>query len=349
METIETNASPVLPGRLFFWPLSGGALHLAASERSLEAPVLKPIDLTRSHGVKLRVADLQEMASAFNPSLVAAALNFDHSWGGPSHGWCSRLWMVGEELWARFEQLSAEAIQGIESNQWPRRSAEFWTSHPATNGFYFTGLALLGNSEPAVWGLGPARLLSGRPIHVIDLGASAPTEPVTMTDETIPPVEPVSTTTEPPAAGAVTLSSESSESAEVLELRAENQRLKAERNALAAGKDLDKLGARCTPAMRRIAEPLLAALRGNSAAVVHLSAADGTTAEQPAAETLLALLAAVPEFQALGAGETAGPAAEESARLAVDDRTDEEREYHRRFGLADERVIELRSRYPRPN
>jgi hypothetical protein len=356
------------PIRLFFAPTQGhglGEVRLAAAERAYEAPVLRPINLSRSHGVNIRVEDLREAAAAYDPATIAAPLNFDHAWGGPSHGWCSRLWMEAETLWARFEQLSAEAVAAIESGQWPRRSSEFYTDHPATGGYYFTGLALLGNSTPAVWGLGPARLLSGRPITVVDLGAPAPQETPMLPKDTAPPAEvvelaatadPIVTDETTPAAtettAAITFAAPP-ESAELLQLRSELAALRASsaevaarEHRLVAREAIDRLGARCTPAMRRVAEPLLAMLRGASPGEVHL-AADRSLA---AADALLELLAAVPEFQALSVGATAGPAADDVARLAADDRTEEVRRWHARFGLKDERVLELRQKYSRtPN
>lgn len=361
IEPLPAQPANPEPVRLFFGPQHDGLgeVRLAAEASAYEAPVLRPINLQRSHGVTLRRADLVEMAEAYDPELLAAPLNFDHAWGGPSHGWCSKLWMEGDVLWARFERLSAEAVAGIQSGQWPRRSSEFYTQHPATDGHYFTGLALLGNSEPAVWGLGPARLLSGRPIHVVDLGATAQKTETRMDEPQdiqpdAAPAEPETAAVDATAApdgGAITFTAppepiETPESIELRQLRARNAELEVQAHRLAAREALDALGARCTPAMRRVAEPLLAMLRGASPGEVHLAAASGDR-QVSAADALLELLAAVPEFQALSAPPLATPAADATARLAGDDRTEDERRWHARFGLPDDRVLELRRKYAR--
>ncbi len=140
----------------------GLGLRLAAGRpAAFEAPVLRPLDLTSTHGVAIELRHLEQMVATYDPvKIEAAALNFDYAWGGPAHGFAARLWLAGETLWARFEQLSAEAVSAIRSGQWPRRGAALTTRHAATGGWYFTGLALLGNASPAVWGLGPGKLLS---------------------------------------------------------------------------------------------------------------------------------------------------------------------------------------------
>lgn len=140
----------------------GLGLRLAAGRpAAFEAPVLRPIDLTSTHGVSIQLSHLEQMAASYDPARVeAATLNFDYAWGGPAHGLCSRLWLVGSVLWARFDRLSAEAVEALRSGQWPRRGATISTRHAATGGWYFTGLALLGAASPAVWGLGPGKLLS---------------------------------------------------------------------------------------------------------------------------------------------------------------------------------------------
>lgn len=146
----------------------------ANAGRALECGVLRPIDLTRTHGVKVTADEIAIMAEDYDPAFEAGALNFDHAWGGPAHGLATRLWIEGDLLWCRMEQLSVEAIEGIASGKWPRRSSEFWMSHPQTGRPYWCGLALLGAAPPAVPGLPPAVLLSQRPIYrLISTGAAA--------------------------------------------------------------------------------------------------------------------------------------------------------------------------------
>jgi hypothetical protein len=149
------------------------AVRLAGrgSARTMEAAVLKPIDLQRTHGVRVRLEDLVEMQRAYDRNFEEAALNFDHAWGGPAHGWCARCWLgEGDLFWTLWDQVSPEAVDAVESGRFKRLSSEFTTSHPQTGGWYFFGTALLGATKPAVPGLPGPKLLS-RPIARVFLTA----------------------------------------------------------------------------------------------------------------------------------------------------------------------------------
>lgn len=331
--------------------LSGRSLD--DSPTAWEVPVLRPVDLKRTKGVVITDERIDEMIASYDPAVEQAALNFDHEQKGPSLGWCTKLWREGGMMWARFENLSAAAVDAIRSGHWKRRSAEILMPHPDVKRWYFSGLAMLGAERPAVSGLPEGRLLSGRPVHIVDLGASAPAEdPMEDPNVIDPPAapSPAVTETEPAPVGEINLST-SPEQEELLRLRAENARLRQGESLTAARSALDALGARVTPAMRRIAEPLLAALRADEGRLVQLAASAGHAAEElDAGSALLALLAAAPEFTPLGAGEEAPPALDPAARLAADSRTDAEREFHRRHGMTDERYLELAAKFPlRPN
>lgn len=167
LDAVNTTSSAPGPTLL---PTFAPAIDLpfrfqANAGRALECGVLRPIDLTRTHGVKVTAEEIAVMAKDYDPAFEAGALNFDHAWGGPAHGLATRLWLEGDLLWCRMEQLSVEAIEGVASGKWPRRSSEFWMSHPQTGRPYWCGLALLGAAPPAVPGLPPAVLLSQRPIY----------------------------------------------------------------------------------------------------------------------------------------------------------------------------------------
>jgi hypothetical protein len=132
--------------------------------RAMERAVLRPIDLTATHGLKVRPKTLADLVASYDPSVETAMLNFDHQVGGKSHGHCVRLWMEGDLLWSRFERLSPEAVHGVESGEWPRCSSEYLPTHPVLKVPYYIGLALLGAKSPAVTGLGEAKLLE-RPVY----------------------------------------------------------------------------------------------------------------------------------------------------------------------------------------
>lgn len=352
--------------------------------RTFEAAVLRPIDLMPTHGVRFNDEDLAAMAESYDPvGIEAAALNFDHAWDGPAHGWATRVWVADGFLWARFEQLSDEAVAAIESGQWPRRSSELNMKHPATGKPYFRGLALLGAAHPAVYGLPPAKLLSaprfvlqfdsgdgspapleaptgGRkeetmskpatPTPTTPTTPAAPTAAAAAVPETPPatPAAPAAPTPEPQAAAL------SAQSQELDRLRAENARLAAanETNRRArleadAQATIARLSDRIPPSATRggMLAALLVALADQSERLtVRLTAEGGAETTRPAAEALVAVLEALPPIALTASGELA--AASTESEPPSDRRTADERKFHARTGLTDERYAELQARYP---
>lgn len=370
-------AGAVAPVFLFGPGLDESPAAATPTERALECACLRPIDLTVTHGVNLTRANLEEMVRAYDPAFETAALNFDHAWGGPAHGLCTRIWMVGDFLWSRWENLSAQALEAIRDRTFPRRSAEFWSAHPQTRGWYFSGLALLGARAPAVPGLPEPQLLAQRPIYRVLLtapaAASAPAQEtptmdesetpapapaedtgVTVAGEEPPPAIPAdaepagdddpeadpeegAAAAEAPAqAGALAPCAASSPR----ELELEQRALRAE-SRVDVREFLDGLGARIPPAVRRLAEPLLVELAA-SRPQVQLASRPAPIA---VGDALRELLAALPEFTALGAGAVATRAAAEPDVPAADDRPEEIRRLHERLGIDQNRLTELGRRY----
>lgn len=184
---LATPSAPPAPGAA---PGSSGN-----RPRTMQRAIMRPVDLTGSHGFNLVRENLVRMCETYNPAYEAAGINFDHEWGGPSHGWCSRVYMGdGDLLWTDWNQLSDEAVDGMLSGQWPRCSAEFWLSHPVLKDWYFTGLALLGSKGPAVPGL-PAPVLMQRQIYrliQLEADSSAGSTTETTRSESTEPTAPVS-------------------------------------------------------------------------------------------------------------------------------------------------------------
>lgn len=341
-------------------PDDGAPSIPANAGRAMECAVLRPIDLSATHGVNITAEVLQAMVDSYDPAFEAAPLNFDHAWGGPSHGWCSKVWLAGETFWARFEQLSQEAVDAITSGRWPRRSSEFYLQHPQAKVPYFIGLALLGNSSPAVPGLPAAQLLS-RPItRLIQLSGAEGSAPVAaaatpqkqeqdMSKQTPEPTSAPVAAADPPAAPATP------DPAEPVNLAAERDALKAEREQLRAelatarrtraeatvDKLVTELGARVTPAMLRagLRETLIDLAAAETPAVVHLTA-DGKPVEKPLFDTLAAILKAAPEVKVLGAAPLAAADPE-----GDDTRTAGTVALHERHGLSRERLAELQRKY----
>ncbi len=337
------------PPREISLRLEGGALPLWA--------ILRPVDLTLTHGINITEERLQELAESYDPEAVEVApINFDHDYGGPAHGWIRSLEVRDGLLLAEPMDLSEELIQGLRERRYRRQSVEINLEHQITGGWYLEGLAVLGNAKPAVKAL-PPLTLTARPRWVLAPGKEetvsdndesgtppAPPPPVPESPEATPEPEP---SRQPPELPRAALA------AERLRLREETdalrrERLTARRERLQGEvqRQVGELGSRITPAMRRAGlEELLTALRAQDEPTrVSLAAEGEAPRESDAADLLLAVLAALPEFTALGAGAMAGE--DGDAPRAQDQRTTEQRALDGRHGISDERALELQRKYP---
>jgi hypothetical protein len=332
---------PVEPEILFAAPHDVLEIELSAGDVPvLETPVLVPVDLSETHGIDITQARLDELAASYNPEIEMASLNIDHAYGGPSLGLCEAVWVKDGSLWVRYVNLAAEAVEGIRQGRYTRRSAEIHRKHPVTGGWYFVALALLGNKRPAVLGLPPLHL--DRPRYVRVTGAAAPRK------ETPPMPQPVPAPAEPPQESpAVPEQPLQLSAGELQQLRAGvviANDLRKQNAELRAEKAVEKLGARATPAMRRLLQPLLAQLMAQETpTTIKLSQQEGgRTVEKEVAvvDAVLQILAALPSFEALGLGAIAaddGP--------AEDDRTADVTTLHARFGITPERLRQLNAKF----
>ena len=240
------------------------------------------------------------MAAAYDPAVEMASLNLDHNWGGPSLGWCERLWLQDGALWVRFVDLDPATVELIRTKRYTRRSAEIALNHPVTGGWYFTGCALLGNARPAVAGLPPVTLC--RPQYVLTVRKETP----------VPDTEAVSDTPPEPTGHQelAALRAQVAEGAQALST------LLRQRAELDADRRLAQLGARVTPAMAKLARPLLVELLAErNPATVKLQAGDRFV-ETSIAEHILQILAAVPPVEALTAGRIADTDSDPATRPA---------------------------------
>jgi hypothetical protein len=290
----------IITGAVAWTPAADHTIDLTAADAGdspvLEFPVLIPVDLTETHGIDITLARLAEMAAAYNPAIEMASLNLDHNWGGPSLGWCERLWLQDNALWVRYIDLDPETVDLIRAKRYTRRSAEIALNHPITGGWYFTGCALLGNARPAVAGLPPVTLC--RPQYVLTVTPKEP--PMPETDSLPTPTVPcpsVSVPVRPPS------------DADTEQTLATVLRRCAE---LDVDRRFAELGARLTPAMAKLARPLLVELLATrTPTTVQLQ----TDPAQPPveisiADRILQILAAAPPIEAFTA-----------TRLADDDLT----------------------------
>ena len=291
--------SQIITGSVLWTPGADHVLELAAGDAPiLEFPALIPVDLTESHGITITPQRLQEMAAAYDPAIEMASLNLDHNWGGPSLGWCERVWLQDSALWVRYIDLDPATVELIRSKRYTRRSAEIALSHPVTGGWYLTGCALLGNARPAIPGLPPVTLC--RPQYVLTARKETPMP------EDDPPATP---SPDNPPSGEVELAALRAQVAEGAQALSSLLRQRAE---LDVDRRLALLGARVTPAMAKLARPLLIELLADrNPATVKLQAdpakpaVDVRFVEVSIADQVLHILAAVPAVEALTAGRMA--------------------------------------------
>lgn len=253
-----------------------------ATPATLSMAVMRVIDLTESHGTDVTLEKLQAMVEAYDPTIEQASLNFDHAWGGPSYGWAEEIWLEGDLLWARYVDVDPIVFEGIRAKRWVRRSAEFCLYHKVTQGWYFTGCALLGQNRPAVPGLPPIQLYRPSVRLVATKETPMPKAAATPVQEPPAPNEIAEEVTQQLAAGRE----------EVRLLRAQNAELRVTRI-------LNDLGSRVTPAMRKPLEPLLIHLHSAAAQdTVKLDLGKGAV-DTTVADAIIEVLKAVPEFEAL--------------------------------------------------
>ena len=289
----------------------------------LEFAALVPVDLTTTHGIVITRERLEEMAAVYDPAIEMASLNLDHNSGGPSLGWCKRLWLQDGALWVRYVDLDPATVDLIRTKRYTRRSAELALSHPVTGGWYLTGCALLGNARPAIAGLPPVTLC--RPQYVLTARKETP---MPESDLPTPPAPPPPET--PPTSAAVepelaTLRAQVAEGAQALST------LLRQRAELDVDRRLAQLGARVTPAMAKLARPLLVELLADrNPATIKLQADPSKPPiEASIADQILQILAAVPAVEALTAGRMADadPAAPSASALTPDREAELEQKY----------------------
>jgi hypothetical protein len=309
----------IISGSVLWTPGADHVLELAAGDTlALEFPALVPVDLTETHGINITLQRLLEMAGVYDPAVEMASLNLDHNWGGPSLGWCERVWLQDAALWVRYIDLDPDTVELIRSKRYTRRSAEIALSHPVTGGWYLTGCALLGNARPAIPGLPPVTLC--RPQYVLTARKETPMP------EDDPPTPPPPDT--PASSGEVELAALRAQVTEGAQALSTLLRQRAE---LDVDRRLAQLGARVTPAMAKLARPLLVELLADrTPATVKLQADPAKpAAEVSIADQVLQILAAVPAVEALTAGRMADadPAARQPGALTSEREAELEQKY----------------------
>jgi hypothetical protein len=313
----------IITGSVAWTPAADHVVDLAAANAGdspvLEFPALIPVDLTETHGIDITPGRLAEMAAAYDPSIEMASLNLDHNWGGPSLGWCERIWLQDNALWVRYIDLDPETVDLIRAKRYTRRSAEIALSHPITGGWYFTGCALLGNARPAVAGLPPVTLC--RPQYVLT---------TTPKETPVPEADPPSPTPTP-ASPCPSVQVRDRPSSDATDTEATLTTVLRRCAELDVDRRFAELGARLTPAMAKLARPLLIELLATrTPATIQLQV---DPAQPPAdvsiADRILQILAAVPSVEALTTGRLADadPAVPATNTLTPDREAELEQKY----------------------
>lgn len=298
---MKPGTRSIVTGAVLWTPATDHIIDLAAGDAPvLEFPALIPVDLTETHGIEITPQRLQEMAAAYNPAIEMASLNLDHNYGGPSLGWCERVWLQDAALWVRYIDLDPDTVELIRAKRYTRRSAEIALSHPVTGGWYFTGCALLGNARPAVAGLPPVTLC--RPQYVLNVRKETPMP------ENEPPAPPAPPPPDSPPAGEAemaTLRAQVTEDAQALS--AVLSVVLRQRAEFDVDRRLAQLGARVTPPMAKLARPLLIELLAERTPAMVKLQGDPTkpATEVSIAEQILQILAAVPAVEAMTVGRMA--------------------------------------------
>jgi len=101
--------------------------------------------------------DIDAAVEDFSPSFEAAPINTDHEDGGPAKGWIGALRRVGDVLQWKPRKIDAQLKADVDAERYIRQSIELYRKHPKTGRPYVRGIALLGNSAPAVRGLRPVK------------------------------------------------------------------------------------------------------------------------------------------------------------------------------------------------
>ncbi len=337
-------------------PQAGPYIALTA-EAGMVWLLARPIDLTETHGYDLTAERLAQMAASYNPAIEAAAINVDHVRSGDAFGWLTDVQWDGKHLTARPSNLSSEIAERVRAGKLTRVSIEFTSSHPATGGYYLTGLALLGAQTPAIWGLPPIELSSTESIYRLQevlmpnpAPVDPPTDPQPAPQPTTPPA--AQGPAAPPVAAAESVTELSVQvqlaQRERQQLANDRQQLRAERAAFGIQRQVDALGPRIPSQIASRLVTCLSALSSvENPVIVELAVDSGGTRQADAVTEILGCLSQLPEIITPGRQELAGPGADDSAPITGV--TADQLSAGINAGLSSERIAELAAKYPLSN
>lgn len=98
-------------------------------------------------------ADLDGLASDYDPKMHEAPITVDHAQNGPAFGWVKNLKRVGDLLVASIKIQSKDFLDWLKSGAYKKRSIELYRKFSATGRPYLRTLSFLGAAPPEVKGL----------------------------------------------------------------------------------------------------------------------------------------------------------------------------------------------------
>ena len=160
------NPAPALP--------AAGAMNFAEqrfeAELSADAASImqgQPIEIFRAgqhtamdgQQIEFTPADVQMMASSYDPQKVSAPLVIGHPENNlPAYGWVKSLQATADgRLLMLADQVNPDFAQAVKNGAFKKRSASFYPpgayNNPAPRGFYLRHVGWLGAQQPAISGL----------------------------------------------------------------------------------------------------------------------------------------------------------------------------------------------------
>ena len=322
-----------------------GTVHLAEADSEAWWPIARALNLIEEKGIDLTPELLAEMAADYDPSVVEAAVNLDHQWGGPALAWIDQV-EVREDglLWVHLYSIQDELRQEVRAGRYKRVSPEIDPKHPATGRPALVGLAVLGNLTPAIYALPGVKLSKEVPEMPEKPKAETPTKD-----------EPAPASVSAEIAGArqeIRLAREEAQR-ERSEIQAERLQLRRDRAELSVDRALRQLSDKIAPALERAGlRPLLLELHQlGSDRTIKLQSGEEVL-EMPLFDVLMKVLEAIPELQTrtlgevIAGGETAGGEGEGSSEAEIDgDFSEHERRVLLQQGISGDRQQKLKTSF----
>lgn len=98
-------------------------------------------------------AELDIIASDYDPRMHEAPVTIDHAQSGPAYGWVKSVRRVGDALVASLKDLSDDFVSWLKKGSYRKRSIELYRKFSPTGRPYLRAVSFLGACPPEVKGL----------------------------------------------------------------------------------------------------------------------------------------------------------------------------------------------------